>query len=357
MVKLSRVKSRGFTLIELLVVIAIIAILIALLLPAVQQAREAARRTECKNKLKQLGLALHNYHDVHGTFPGNEVGCVYDEDGSGDVNCWEGWSGLAMILPMLEQAPLYQKLNFNLYWYAGSNNTVGSNENIIRDSNLTIFQCPSDPGSGSKPNDSSAPTSYALSSGPVATWSIKPPVGPFSRESSVRIRDIKDGTSNTILAGEVQLGDWAANPKAVPYRYPSAGDLNTAVGTQNARVFNGTPANVAAVKAYHDACHAAAMGLTTEVNGEDDRTGRFWCSGRVTWGPWFNTLMPPNTPTNCDNDTSVTDQRIKSASSWHTGGAQFLLADGSVKFVSENIDHGTYINAGSIKGGEVLGEW
>ncbi len=357
MVKLSRVKSRGFTLIELLVVIAIIAILIALLLPAVQQAREAARRTECKNKLKQLGLALHNYHDVHGTFPGNEVGCVYDEDGSGDVNCWEGWSGLAMILPMLEQAPLYQKLNFNLYWYAGSNNTVGSNENIIRDSNLTIFQCPSDPGSGSKPNDSSAPTSYALSSGPVATWSIKPPVGTFSRESSVRIRDIKDGTSNTILAGEVQLGDWAANPKAVPYRYPSAGDLNTAVGTQNARVFNGTPANVAAVKAYHDACHAAAMGLTTEVNGEDDRTGRFWCSGRVTWGPWFNTLMPPNTPTNCDNDTSVTDQRIKSASSWHTGGAQFLLADGSVKFVSENIDHGTYINAGSIKGGEVLGEW
>lgn len=96
-----RQRSRGFTLIELLVVIAIIAILVALLLPAVQSAREAARRTECKNKMKQLGLALHNYHDTHGVLPGNEVGCVKRPNTTAR-RCWEGWSGIAMCLPFMD---------------------------------------------------------------------------------------------------------------------------------------------------------------------------------------------------------------------------------------------------------------
>src|SRR6187399_915065 len=115
---LPRVSRKAFTLIELLVVIAIIAILIALLLPAVQQARESARRTQCKNNLKQFGLALHNYHDTHNTFPGGVVGNAH-EIGVG-LSSWVGWSGVSMLLPFVDQAPLYSTLDFNVYWDTGT---------------------------------------------------------------------------------------------------------------------------------------------------------------------------------------------------------------------------------------------
>ena len=343
-----RYRKSGFTLIELLVVIAIIAILIALLLPAVQQAREAARRTECKNKLKQLGLALHNYHDTHGTFPGNEVGCIIR---SGSRNCWEGWSGLAMILPYIDQAPLYNNANFNTYWLTGSNTAVSRTF-------IPAFICPSDPNGGGKIDNNSGPTSYCLSAGPASTWHLarRHMVGMFSRESSVRVRDVKDGTSNTVMASEVQIGDWggAANANLyLSYRNSSLGAL-TSTGMANNRQFNTSAANLAAIQTYHATCLA---GLSSSTNGNDDEAGRFWSSGRVHWGPWFNTLMVPNTQGNCDDDTSVTTMDIKNASSWHEGGVQVLLADGSVRFASENIDHATWVGLGSIKGGETLGEW
>ena len=340
-----QVKSRlrGFTLIELLVVIAIIAILVALLLPAVQQAREAARRSACKNNLKQLGLALHNYHDTHRAFPGNEVGCVKASDGVTN-NCWEGWSGLAMLLPFVEQAPLYDTLDFNHYWDLSGVNRTG-NRRVI-----PTFQCASEPGSGSKYRTDSGPTSYALSAGPASSWHISPPPGMFSRESSVKMRDITDGTSNTVAASEVIMGR-GRGKLAQSFRVSSgAGDL-TSTGAYHNRVFTNSPANVLIIRNYADACEAALPAAT--ANGEDDDAGRFWASGRALWGPWFNTLMPPNSGPGCDNDTSVTDVRLKSASSYHTGGAQVLMADGSVKFVSENIDTGVWISAGSTGGGEV----
>ncbi len=349
------VRKRGFTLIELLVVIAIIAILIALLLPAVQQAREAARRTECKNKLKQLGLALHNYHDVHDSFPGSPQACISAPDGSPD--CWLGWSGLAMILPFIDQAPLYNSLDFNEYWYDGSANQQNRNEWKIRNSTMPVFQCPSDPGSGSKPHVSSAPVSYALSAGPIAQWNRRPSVGFFTLYSSVRIRDAKDGTSNSILASEVQLGDWSNKTQSISHRNSGAGRLNNATGTQHNTVYDTQQVNLDRIKTYHDACRAGAAALTTKSNADNDRAGRFWASGRVYWGPWFNTLMPPNTQTNCDRDNSVTTMAIKSASSWHTGGAQVLMGDGSVRFATENIDHGLWVGLGSIRGGEIAGEW
>jgi prepilin-type N-terminal cleavage/methylation domain-containing protein len=352
MLKKLRSRKCGFTLIELLVVIAIIAILIALLLPAVQQAREAARRTECKNKLKQLGLALHNYHDVHRTFPGNEVGCVRDIP-SATNNCWEGWSGLAMILPYIDQAPLYNLANFNHYWDETS--APAANNRVVNRTFLPAFACPSDPW-GRKYAVSSAPTSYALSAGPGANWAMTSQHNPgmFTRESSVRIRDILDGTTNTILAAEVQVGRDDGDTTHMSYRNSNAGDLNTATGTSNARRFSASPANLAAIKAYHTAC---AAGVSASVNGEDDRAGRWWASGAVFRGPWFNTLMPPNTPVNCDNDISVTDMRLKSSSSYHTGGVQVVLADGSVRFASENIDHGIWVGLGTKAGSENLGEW
>lgn len=354
MLKKLRSRKRGFTLIELLVVIAIIAILIALLLPAVQQAREAARRTECKNKLKQLGLALHNYHDTSGRFPGNEVGCIKQPGGAG-TNCWEGWSGLAMILPYIEQANLYQQANFNHYW---NNNSAAINNRRVANTFLPAFVCPSDPNGGGKITGNSAPASYALSAGPASTWHLRNYQNPgmFTRESSVRMRDIKDGTSNTVMASEVQIGDFANDhTSTLSWRNSAAGNLATATGTNHGRRFNSSPANLTAIKNYHAACLAGAAGAAK--NGADDQAGRFWASGRVHWGPWFNTLMVPNTAVACDNDASVTTMDIKSASSYHTGGAQVVLADGSARFVTENIDHGIWVGLGTTAGGEVLGEW
>lgn len=356
----TRRKQRGFTLIELLVVIAIIAILVALLLPAVQQAREAARRTQCKNNLKQLGLAMHNYHDIHGTFPGNEVGCILREGGASSA-CWEGWSGLAMILPQIDQAPLYNKLNFNHYWYNGSATDQTRSEYWVRNSTIAAFLCPSDPGSGAKPHASSSPTSYNLSAGPSASWTngnvrLKAP-GMFSRQSSTRIRDVKDGTSNTILAAETRIGLWRNNTKEIGHRVTGTGALSNAVGTQHPRVYNTDPANLRRIKDYYAACESTGLALTTRQNGENDRGNRFWASGRVYWGPWFNTLMPPNTQYACDQDTSVTTIDIKGASSFHVGGVQVTLADGTVRFITENIDHGLWVGLGSINGGETAGEF
>lgn len=118
LVNLRKNRVRGFTLIELLVVIAIIAILIALLLPAVQQAREAARRTQCKNNLKQLGLALHNYHDVFNTFPPNGANAPSQGPSCGGRfnQSWLSWSGMAMLLPYIEQANIYNQINFSNQW-------------------------------------------------------------------------------------------------------------------------------------------------------------------------------------------------------------------------------------------------
>jgi prepilin-type N-terminal cleavage/methylation domain-containing protein/prepilin-type processing-associated H-X9-DG protein len=342
---------RGFTLIELLVVIAIIAILVALLLPAVQQAREAARRAECKSKLKQLGIALHNYHDVHSCLPGSVVAGVWR---SGANRNWAGWSGIAMILPFIDQAPLYEEANFNLYW---DDTTVinGVSNRVVCRKLIPGVLCPSDP-SARKYSGAAAPTSYMLSGGPVSTWNRSGGPGPFSLRSSKRFRDFTDGTSNTILAGEGVIGA-DNNLKAAGYRNRSAGDLNGATGTENGRVWDTQQVNLDRITAYFDACVA---GMPGAANGNNDRANRYWAAGLNFYGPWFNTLMPPNSGSdnglyktvNCDNNTSTTEMRIKNASSYHTGGAHVLMADGGVNFASDNTDHAVWVGAGSINGEE-----
>lgn len=338
------VKRRAFTLIELLVVIAIIAILIALLLPAVQQAREAARRSTCKNNLKQLGLAMHNYHSTYRTLPGNEVGCIIRNNAR---KCWEGWSGLAMLLPFMDQAPLYETLNFDTYW-----NVAGPNRNGSR-TQLPVFQCPSDPVSGHKPHPSSGPTSYCLSAGPVSEWNVgrQLPPGPFLRESSVSFANVVDGTSNTIAASELRIGQWN-NKRDITWRVHDQPNLLSNGYAGNKNIFTNRDDDLQIIRDYHAACLAALP--TSPDHSENDRAGRFWSSGRVHWGPWFNTLMTPNKGPHCDRDSSVTTMELKTASSYHTGGVQVLMLDGSVKSVSENIDHGVWVGSGSINGGEVV---
>ena len=196
---------RGFTLIELLVVIAIIAVLIALLLPAVQQAREAARRSQCKNNMKQIGLALHNYHDSHGILPLND-------------NPAKHRSGFVHMLPYLDQAPMYNIMNQTL------DQTVAPNVQFNTKS-MPVFLCPSDPDAnrtdlaGSDSSGTGAPADYAFNVGdnPNSTTTTgapgpdaygnnaaySPSRGPFTRYGwSARLRDVTDGTSNTIGLGE-----------------------------------------------------------------------------------------------------------------------------------------------------------
>ena len=193
-----RVNRRvGFTLIELLVVIAIIAILIALLLPAVQQAREAARRVSCKSRLKQIGVALHNYHATYGLFPPGWVAARTGADTS--RSNYFGWS--AMLLPQLEQSNLYDRLDFS------SNLDEGRNPEFISQS-LELFRCPSD----------GYPATYTTRSSHLALGVSNYPglggqticefndTGLFGLNTSTRIRDIRDGTSNTFAVGERVAG-------------------------------------------------------------------------------------------------------------------------------------------------------
>jgi prepilin-type N-terminal cleavage/methylation domain-containing protein/prepilin-type processing-associated H-X9-DG protein len=217
--ELAMKQSGGFTLIELLVVITVIAILIALLLPAVQAAREAARRSECTNNLKQMGLALQNYHDGLGTFPMSYAARMPLINGATDTA--PGWGWGAMILPQLEERPLFNAINFVLPVEGPQNTTV-----VL--SILSSYLCPSDPipagpfavtDASGKVLATMGPTSYAACEGNDLTDSTTGlnnnglGNGVMFRNSGVRIADIIDGTSQTVAVGErawtINSGPWA----------------------------------------------------------------------------------------------------------------------------------------------------
>jgi len=292
--------QRGFTLIELLVVIAIIAILVALLLPAVQQAREAARRSSCKNNLKQIGLALHNYHDTHNVFP---PGFVYNQNGTPHPE-W-GWS--AMILPFVEQASLYDALDIK----------VTPRDNVTDPDLLTTvintYRCPSDTAPDiNDTRDSHGAANYVgnhgvedgLNDANDGTYqmSLNSQSGIFGRNSKVRMRDITDGTSNTIAVGE----------RAWEISNDSGGKDRCAAGIW-------TGANNSS---FCDTCDKAVAAITGITGIGINETSM----DRVTTSP------APDT-------AADTFSCRRSFSSLHKGGAQFLLMDGSVRFLSENIDY------------------
>ena len=212
-----RTERQGFTLIELLVVIAIIAVLIALLLPAVQSAREAARRAQCTNNLKQIGLALHNYHSAVGSFPvGSVPGPAGGSYGMGPIG-WATWGPLALMLPFMEQTPLYNSCNFS--W--GICGQLGYWSNLTQqETKLAVFMCPSDGlvGQGSGSNNS-----YLGSIGVTTDWycggnaacnnlntpalALAPSTGIFARTQTYGIQHVTDGTSNTIAYTEMLCPD------------------------------------------------------------------------------------------------------------------------------------------------------
>jgi len=337
--------KRGFTLIELLVVIAIIAILIALLLPAVQQAREAARRTQCKNNLHNLGLALHNYHDTANVFVPAMIGsarfnnpAIHAETGGAKNQV--GWIGL---LPYLEQSAAYAQYDFSFpnnpsspYGIAMTSGTDNGAKNLpITSMRLAVIECPSDPSAGEERNETGTGfyacnkakrSSYFMATGGFTdydtSWralasNIKR--GMFGNNGAARIADLTDGTSNTIAIGEGSGGKYKT---AVQYGPWGLAGTHTAI---HGRVWqDGTN-------------HNAVVNATsfTAANARD-------------WAP------------NAAYGGAVTTPRKSYAwafNSQHTGGVQFLLADGSVRFISENVDYLTFLRLNYIQDGGTLGEF
>lgn len=360
---------RGFTLIELLVVIAIIAVLIALLLPAVQQAREAARRTQCKNNLKQLGLALHNYHDTHLVFPFRQGGTGATSP-AGNSN--EG-SGFTAILPFLEQGPLFNQISTpqtfggTTFSPFGDSAPDGSPYELWRVS-IPVLICPSSPAVTPTISGGAAfgLNHYGFSGGDSAAFISHTPApstfedartrfrGLFGRQRTRRIADITDGTSNTIAMGEI------TSPSSI-------GGRDILGGTARDQ---GTAILDSPITCLLTANQATGEYLPS-VSTVSTTRGSRWARGVVAYTA-VNTILPPNSPSCAVS--GYNSSGIYSVTSRHPGGAHVLMGDGAVRFISENINtgdlslpdvravggrspYGVWGALGSIAGGEPVGEF
>ena len=310
---------RGFTLIELLVVIAIIAVLIALLLPAVQQAREAARRVQCKNNMKQIGLALHNYHDSNNKIP---LTSVFVPANRAPNNYGQGV--LVRLLPYLEQQNVYSTFNFDIPIHLAPR---------IRD-RLPVYRCPSEPVNDSQ----GVGASYALNQGEWFVWNPNTGEygsGLFNPNASLTFASVSDGLSATLAVAEVRVWTLMRNGGSLPAgmnapRPDNEADLQAMPGTNNGR---------------------------SHVN---------WVTGTVD-DTGFTTTMSPNgskidflsVRENQNGQAIVTDITYAAvlSRSYHTGMVHVLLLDGSVRSISENIDIFVWRALGSRAGGEIVGEF
>ncbi|MEN6493773.1 MAG: DUF1559 domain-containing protein [Thermoguttaceae bacterium] len=343
-VPVRRRSDAAFTLVELLVVIAIIGILIALLLPAVQAAREAARRSQCVNNLKQLGVAHHNYHDTHRALvfrKGGTSACT----GSGylDGNCTR-LSGFIPLLPFIEQVPMYQQIQAGDATRARGG-PAGWNSWPVWDTAPQALVCPSDGNSPGVSNTSGPYNNYAFSGGDQVEniTNASTVRGLFGTTRCVRFADITDGLSNTIMMSErlkANMGPQTAAAGAIAH------NLGTKIG-----ITGGISAP--------NLCRAETDGRFFTSSGQvRGYFGTRWTDGQGE-RVGFNTVLPPNGPgCTCDANTNAdSGSAILPPSSRHPGGVNGLIADGSVRFFSETIDTGNLGVKAPTSGPSPYGVW
>jgi prepilin-type N-terminal cleavage/methylation domain-containing protein/prepilin-type processing-associated H-X9-DG protein len=346
---------RAFTLIELLVVIAIIAVLIALLLPAVQAAREAARRAQCVNNLKQIGLALHNYHTSIDSFPMGVSQYIPT-----NAFHWDNWSVHALLLGNLEQAAVYNAINFMV----GNNETSAGPgyymNKTVTQTRLNFFMCPSDGNVGSvtvssngvnNPVDNSyvgsvGTTTFSPNGSASGSWA-QGSTGLFWYYRSYGVRDATDGTSNTIAFSEALVGGPSASHG---YR----GTAVLSVGGTSDQMLDAWQ-NQSAVLAGLAKCTSNYQ----SASGLNNARGIFWEVG-ANGMTLFNTIVTPNSGKYKWSACRSTgggwpDQATYSnASSNHSGGVNVLMLDGSVKFVKDSVAQNTWWSLGTRANGEIV---
>ncbi len=374
--------SPGFTLIELLVVIAIIAVLIALLLPAVQAAREAARRISCVNNLKQMGLALHNYISANDTFPPGGFPVLLPEYGlytnAGD------FSVHVRLLPFLEQQTLYNAANFNV---PGFNSSVGDLVNhTLHGTKLTMFLCPSDPpptwnieGTLIQIEDLPAPgNTYFASLGSSlefdASYTGGPPNGVFAYQGATPVTiytivpnassfkpptlaSVTDGTSNTVAFGEWKTGTGNLNTVTIPQDIIILMGAGFPAGITRGTPTMQMPGGGLFIQDFFNTCSALASNPANRF-GKTATVGEDWISNIVCY-TLGNLVATPNASwPNCIVDYTSTGTLNSPGSyglsSFHAGGANVALCDGSVRFIKNNISPATLWALGSRAQGEVI---
>ncbi len=318
------IKRKAFTLIELLVVIAIIGVLVSLLLPAVQSAREAARRAQCLNNLKQLGIAMHIYTDTHGCFPPGNLGPVFQS------------SPLARIFPYLENNALYSAFNFTLGLRSGANSPVRPENLTATQTVVSVFLCPSDPNNQLVHNPQYRPGNYVacVGSGVPDNGSFLNPTpdGLCFAGSSVPISSVRDGLSNTALVSESLVGSGQDSAAG------SVGDVMTQylhLGSEMPPTTSPSLAN-------------CSVGSSFPWKG-DRNYG--WAIGRIDTTLYNHYLLPNDRRPDCYH-THV--RGWKASRSAHSGGVNLLFADGHVQFVKDSIDMATWRAVATRKGGEAI---
>jgi prepilin-type N-terminal cleavage/methylation domain-containing protein/prepilin-type processing-associated H-X9-DG protein len=353
-------RQHGFTLIELLVVIAIIAVLIALLLPAVQAAREAARRMQCVNNLKQLGLALHNYSDANNSFP---MGCSSGmNSGVGSYSVKQNFGPHVAMLPFLGEMPIYNAFNFN--WGCEDSSTVLCYRinSTAQNAQIKAFVCPSDPNAGIPDHNGASNTNnYYGSVGTTMNFSQLskknlnvpsignwPTTGLFTFQRSNGLQSVTDGTTNTIAFAEAVVGTQSLQMHRKFIGFNSVSALASSV------LSDAESAPQVALAGLQACSKVWATGSGGKI---DKQRGENWAHGCMALS-LFNTVATPNAYsdewTHCSSISSTALADLSNSDSYHPGGVNVLMTDGSVRFIKDSINRFTWWALGTKANGEVI---